>query len=123
MDKRKNFALDLDGGYNRTPGFGLGMELVIEFSTATFPEPGGFELTDKLLKKCPLFRWRLIGDRLVGFCAAGMKVLLCLWFLLLTAPVTAHTLSRGAHRSGVKLCKGSVVDQYAEDKEGEKVKP
>ena len=56
---------------------------------------------------------------IVGFCAAGMKALLCLWFLLLTAPVIAHALSRGAHRSGVKLCKGSVVDRYAEDKEGE----
>lgn len=56
---------------------------------------------------------------IVGFCAAGMKALLCLWFLLLTAPVTAHSLSRGAHRSGVKLAPGSVVDQYADDKEGE----
>lgn len=55
----------------------------------------------------------------VGFTAAGMKMLLCIIFLILTAPVAAHAVARGAHRSGVKLCKGSVVDKYAEDKEGE----
>ncbi len=56
---------------------------------------------------------------IVGFCAAGMKALLCIIFLLLTAPVSAHALARGAHRSGVKLCQGSLVDKYREDKEGE----
>lgn len=62
----------------------------------------------------------LLGTFLmVGFSAAGVKMLLCLAFLVLTAPVAAHTLSRGAHRSGIKLWEGSVVDKYAEDKEGE----
>jgi len=28
-------------------------------------------------------------------------------------------VARGAHRAGVKLCKGSIVDKYTEDKEGE----
>ncbi|MBN3039441.1 MAG: Na+/H+ antiporter subunit G [Candidatus Omnitrophica bacterium] len=55
----------------------------------------------------------------VGFIAAGMKCLLCMIFLLLTSPVAAHAIARGAHRSGVKLWEGSVVDKYAEDKEGE----
>ncbi|MFA5410983.1 MAG: monovalent cation/H(+) antiporter subunit G [Candidatus Omnitrophota bacterium] len=50
-----------------------------------------------------------------GFAAAGIKALLCIIFLLLTAPVTAHALARGAHKSGVKLCRGSVCDKYAED--------
>jgi multicomponent Na+:H+ antiporter subunit G len=56
---------------------------------------------------------------IVGWTAAGIKLLLCVVFLLLTAPVAAHAISRGAHRAGVKLCEGSVVDAYARDKEGE----
>lgn len=56
---------------------------------------------------------------IVGFTAAGIKALLCIIFLILTAPVSAHAIARGAHRSGVKLWKGSVIDRYAEDKEGE----
>jgi len=56
---------------------------------------------------------------IVGFNAAGLKALLCIVFLILTAPVAAHAIARGAHRSGIKLWKGSVVDRYAEDKEGE----
>ena len=54
---------------------------------------------------------------MVGFVAAGMKVLLCIGFLVLTAPVSAHAIARGAHRSGVPLWSHSVVDQYAEDRE------
>lgn len=56
---------------------------------------------------------------IVGFTSAGMKALLCIIFLMLTAPVSAHAISRGAHRAGVKLWKESVVDKYKEDKEGE----
>jgi len=55
---------------------------------------------------------------IVGFVAAGMKALLCIVFLVLTAPVAAHAIARGAHRSGVALWSNSVVDQYAEDQEG-----
>lgn len=56
---------------------------------------------------------------IVGFCAAGIKSLICIIFILLTSPVAAHAIARGAHRSGVKLWEGSVVDRYREDKEGE----
>ncbi|MFH1362967.1 MAG: monovalent cation/H(+) antiporter subunit G [Candidatus Omnitrophota bacterium] len=56
---------------------------------------------------------------IVGFTAAGIKSLLCIVFLILTAPVAAHAISRGAHRAGVELWEGSVVDKYKEDKEGE----
>lgn len=56
---------------------------------------------------------------IVGFTAAGTKSLLCMVFIILTAPVAAHAIARGAHRAGVKLCKGSIIDKYAEDKEGE----
>jgi multicomponent Na+:H+ antiporter subunit G len=50
-----------------------------------------------------------------GFNAAGIKAILCILFILLTAPVSAHALARGAHKSGVKLWEKSVCDKYAED--------
>ena len=50
-----------------------------------------------------------------GFTATGMKAILCLVFILLTAPVSAHALARGAYLSGVKLWEKSVVDRYGED--------
>ena len=55
----------------------------------------------------------------VGPSAAGMKALLCIIFIILTSPVAAHAVARGAHRAGVKLWEGSVADKYKEDKEGE----
>ena len=51
-----------------------------------------------------------------GFTATGIKALLCLLFILLTAPVTAHTLAKGAYRSGVKPWEGTVIDQYGGEK-------
>ena len=49
-----------------------------------------------------------------GFTATGIKALLCLTFIILTAPVSAHALARGAYKSGVKPCDQTVVDQYSE---------
>ncbi|MDP6686318.1 MAG: monovalent cation/H(+) antiporter subunit G [Candidatus Omnitrophota bacterium] len=58
----------------------------------------------------------LFGAFLIhGFVAAGIKALLCMLFLILTSPVSAHALARAAHKSGVKLCEKSVVDMYEED--------
>jgi len=51
-----------------------------------------------------------------GFTAMGIKALLCIVFIVLTAPVSAHALSRGAHKFGVKLWDKSVCDKYEEDK-------
>ena len=50
-----------------------------------------------------------------GFTATGIKALLCLVFIVLTAPVSAHALARAAYRSGVKPCEGTVVDEYSKD--------
>ena len=50
-----------------------------------------------------------------GFTAMGIKAILCSIFIVLTAPVSAHALARGAHKSGVKLWEKSVCDKYAED--------
>lgn len=59
----------------------------------------------------------LLGTIVIkGLSTTGIKALLCIVFLILTAPVAAHALSRGAHISGVKLWQGSVCDKYAEDK-------
>ncbi len=52
-----------------------------------------------------------------GFSPAGIKALLCIVFLMLTAPVSAHVLSRSAHRCGIKLCAKSVCDAYEQDKD------
>ena len=57
---------------------------------------------------------------IVGFTAAGIKALLCIVILILTAPVAAHAIARGAHRAGVRLAEGRVIDAYLADKEGEK---
>lgn len=53
-----------------------------------------------------------------GFTAAGIKAILCILFIILTAPVSAHALARGAHKSGVKLWDKSVCDIYKEDGQG-----
>jgi multicomponent Na+:H+ antiporter subunit G len=52
-----------------------------------------------------------------GFSAAGVKAILCIIFLLLTAPVAAHALARGAHKSGLALWNKSVCDKYKEDED------
>ncbi len=54
-----------------------------------------------------------------GFSATGIKALLCLAFILLTAPVSAHALARGAYRSKVKPCPQTVADEYGKDLERE----
>lgn len=57
---------------------------------------------------------------LKGFGATGVKAFLCMVFILLTAPVSAHALARSAYRSGVKPWEGTVVDEYGRDIEGVK---
>jgi multicomponent Na+:H+ antiporter subunit G len=53
-----------------------------------------------------------------GFGSIGIKALLCIWFILMTSPTGAHAIARAAHRSGIRLWEGSVMDKYAEDSEG-----
>ncbi|MFH1996451.1 MAG: monovalent cation/H(+) antiporter subunit G [Candidatus Omnitrophota bacterium] len=63
----------------------------------------------------------LFGTFLVlGPTAAGVKALLCAVFVILTSPVSAHAIARGAHMSGIKLCKGSVMDAYEDDGGGKR---
>jgi len=46
-------------------------------------------------------------------------------FILMTAPVAAHTIGRAAYRSGIPFWKGTVVDELKTyyDKSGKGVKP
>ena len=46
---------------------------------------------------------------------AWVKGFICIQFILITSSTAAHALARAAHRSGVELWRGSVVDRYAED--------
>ena len=43
------------------------------------------------------------------------RCIICLAFILITAPTAAHALAHGAYSFGVKLWEKSVVDRYAED--------
>jgi multicomponent Na+:H+ antiporter subunit G len=51
-----------------------------------------------------------------GFTGLGIKSLVGILFLLLTSPVAAHALARGAHIFGIKLWEKSVIDQYEKDR-------
>lgn len=60
----------------------------------------------------------LIGVFLMtGFNATGIKALICMMFVLITSPTSAHALARGSHKAGVPLWPGSVVDKYQEHEE------
>ncbi|KKM27189.1 hypothetical protein LCGC14_1577200 [marine sediment metagenome] len=45
--------------------------------------------------------------------AMGVKAILCAVFILLTSPVAAHAVCRGAYISHVPLCEASVTDDFA----------
>ena len=49
---------------------------------------------------------------------SAVKALICAVFILLTSPVAAHALARGAHISGVRLWEKSVVDRYLQFRMG-----
>ncbi len=50
-----------------------------------------------------------------GINPMGLKSLAAMLFIVITAPTAAHALSRGAHKSGIPLWEGSVVDKYEEE--------
>ena len=60
----------------------------------------------------------LLGTCLiVGPSGGGLRALLCILFVILTAPVSAHAIARGAHRANIRLWQGSVTDAYREDRD------
>lgn len=58
----------------------------------------------------------LVGVAVAAFSGAvwpmGIKAILCAAFILLTSPVAAHAICRGAYISGVRLWEGSVEDSF-----------
>ena len=55
----------------------------------------------------------------LGTAVEWAKGLLCILFVLITSSTAAHALARAAHRSGVALAEGSIVDRYTDDMQGE----
>jgi len=47
-----------------------------------------------------------------GFSPAGIKALICMFFILITSPTAAHALAKGSYRAGVQLANQSVCDLY-----------
>lgn len=60
----------------------------------------------------------LIGAAVyTGLSALAAKAVLCAAFILLTSPVAAHAIARGAHIAGVRLWPGSTGDAYLHERE------
>ena len=53
-----------------------------------------------------------------GEAAIGVRVVLIVLFLLVTAPVAAHAISRAAYRQGVPLADETHIDEYRPTIEG-----
>lgn len=53
---------------------------------------------------------------IAGFTQTGVKALIVIVFLLLTAPVAAHAIARGSRIFGVKTGEQTVCDAYEEEK-------
>ncbi len=63
----------------------------------------------------------LFGTFLVlGWSNPGIKCLLAMGFVLITAPTASHALARGSHKAGIKLWDESVCDEYEYDEEEKK---
>ena len=58
----------------------------------------------------------LLGTAFYMGGGTAVKSLLCLMFVLVSSPVAAHAIARGAHRAGIRMWDGSVGDEYLEDK-------
>jgi len=49
-----------------------------------------------------------------GDFATGIRALVAIVFLVLTAPVAAHVIGRAAYRTGVALWEGTALDEHGE---------
>jgi multicomponent Na+:H+ antiporter subunit G len=59
----------------------------------------------------------LISTVFVGDAAVAAKVVLCVLFIMIAAPTSAHALARASVIAGIKLWDGSVCDKLSEDRE------
>lgn len=53
---------------------------------------------------------------LEGFSSYTVKALIIAAFLFVTNPVGSHAIARAAHRSGIKLWRGSIADKLKEER-------
>ncbi|MCX7917731.1 MAG: monovalent cation/H(+) antiporter subunit G [bacterium] len=58
----------------------------------------------------------LIGVIISGPISASLKSFLCIIFILITAPTSAHALSRASIKAGISLWEKSVVNKMEEEK-------
>jgi multicomponent Na+:H+ antiporter subunit G len=66
----------------------------------------------------------VIGAALqLGDAASAIRLLSISAFLLLTTPVSAHVIARGAYRAGVPLWNGTVLDERGRDLHREQQQP
>jgi multicomponent Na+:H+ antiporter subunit G len=50
-----------------------------------------------------------------GWGIIATKIIVCIFFILITTPTAAHAIAKGAYASGIELWQGSVVDKYGEE--------
>lgn len=95
---------------------GLGFNVIGCLGLVRFPDMySRIQATTKCVTfgTCCILAGTIIKEGLTG---GGIKALLCIVFLLLTAPAAGHALCKGAHIFGIKPWDKSVCDKYEEDK-------
>ncbi|MGD2128179.1 MAG: monovalent cation/H(+) antiporter subunit G [Lysobacterales bacterium] len=51
------------------------------------------------------------------------KIITIILFVLITNPISSHALARAAHRHGVRLASGSVLDALSDDEKAAGIEP
>jgi multicomponent Na+:H+ antiporter subunit G len=50
------------------------------------------------------------------------KIIVCIFFIMITMPTAAHAIAKGSYASGIELWQGSVIDKYGQDIEKQQEK-
>ncbi len=50
-----------------------------------------------------------------GWGIMAAKIVVCIFFIMVTTPTAAHAIAKGAYAAGIKLWENSVVDKYGQD--------
>jgi multicomponent Na+:H+ antiporter subunit G len=64
---------------------------------------------------CMVMLGVIIASGFSGSAQLSARCLICMVFVLITAPTAAHALAHGAYSFGARLWEKSVVDRYKED--------
>jgi multicomponent Na+:H+ antiporter subunit G len=87
---------------------------------------GVIRLPDLLMKMHASTKAGTLGAGLIllavvfafGEVSVTTRALAAILFLLITAPIAAHLIGRAGYYSGIKLWKGTIVDEFKEDHPG-----